>query len=53
MPNILADATSTLDFTAITEAISGAADSALPAGIAIMAAILGVTLIPRIIRSFL
>ena len=52
MPSILAEAVA-LDFSAITDAVSNAADSALPAGIALMAAILGVTLIPRIIRSFL
>lgn len=42
-----------IDTTAITDAISSAATDALPAGIAIMAAVLGVTIIPRIIRSFL
>lgn len=42
-----------IDFSALTEAVSSAAGDALPAGIALMAAILGVTMIPRIIRSFL
>lgn len=51
--NPLVVAAAELDFSAITNAVSNAADSALPAGIALMAAILGVTMIPRIIRSFL
>ena len=39
----------TVDFSKITEAITSNAQ----AGIAIMAAILGITIIPRVIRSFL
>nr|DAQ31666.1 MAG TPA: hypothetical protein [Inoviridae sp.] len=43
----------TIDFSKITEAITSNAQAALPAGIAVMAAILGITIIPRVIRSFL
>ena len=43
----------TVDLSKITEAITSNAQAALPAGIAIMAAILGITIIPRVIRSFL
>lgn len=42
-----------IDFSAITNAISSAATDAIPAGIGVMAAVLGVTIIPRLIRSFL
>lgn len=51
--NLLAAEALTVDFSKITDAITSNAQAALPAGIAVMAAILGITIIPRVIRSFL